>query len=100
MSEVKHTPGPWGWVINRHAIGIFSGDCVVAEINAGDDDKYAIGDANLIAAAPELLVEGEELIAAIEVARATGFQSPVDVQNVLDAAICFSAAIAKAKGAA
>lgn len=67
MSETKHTPGPWcvddaerGG--DAYVLGREGGDPVdVATVtNRGDDDQ-CVANANLIAAAPDLLAELEAI---------------------------------------
>ena len=98
MSEVKHTPGPWG--VNQSAdegawdigTGEWQGDSYGGLQIATAWGFYgrAEADARLIAAAPELLQALEAMVALLD---ADGWSWP---QQLADA----RAAIAKAKGAA
>jgi len=98
---MTHTPGPWEvyiggnflqvWMKGRKEESIYlSRECgAIADIELGNDrnpEKF-IADANLIAAAPELLEAGEQLL----------YQLSIN-GNVRQAATDLANAIAKAKG--
>ena len=63
-----HTPGPWEWIDD----GLFqerNGDAVMVatfEYDRGADIEVSDADANLIAAAPDLLDAGRAVIAAFD----------------------------------
>jgi len=83
MTESKHTPGPWYIQPDRRYYVIYSEECgALADVQA-DLPK---ANAQLIAAAPDLLVALEELIAAPNKKR------PAEVWEAA------RAAIAKARG--
>lgn len=101
MSEVKHTPGPWGiestawthWVGPMRSDGRKVDD-VVVYLDHGPDYRpeyniRAFADARLITAAPELLKALENLANAASAT--TGFASPMFLGDA-------RSAIAKAKG--
>lgn len=94
MTNPTHTPGPWafrmtGWQTNPAAVysprrpGAVA--CIPARTSVPLDEQSA--NARLIAAAPELLAELENLVNAME----NGWSDPAVADNA-------RAAIAKAKG--
>lgn len=95
MAETKHSPGPWYVRIGGNFISVLRDDIPLAEINiwypftVTDQHK---ADANLIAAAPDLLAACILLKAALN----SQISEPDELeQEILDAA---RAAILKAKG--
>jgi hypothetical protein len=111
MSEAKHTPGPW--IVHRGSRWQNDRDCmaVIDSIPNRDGQVVAncichvagtnpskIDNAQLIAAAPDLLAACEACIAADQLANADGTLGD-DMVAAYDAAIAAAkAAIAKAKG--
>lgn len=95
MSEVKHTPGPWGISGGRLDIRAnYHGARFIAAVyqpsthELAPMDSESLANANLISAAPELL---EALEALIEIEAKHGYTSWPEI-------IAARAAIAKAKG--
>lgn len=88
MTEMKHTPGPWvvlpGW---KNDPDVDDADFIVGEVGEGGDviatipgpvrEGTTAGNANLIAAAPDLLVALEGLIdqACTNGCQAEGFKA-------------------------
>ena len=97
MSDTKHTPGPWHALPARTGFYVQSENDIIVD-TADQNARYGTIDneanANLIAAAPELLVALE----AVEIAATMGFASAEILRH--DSAIRkgIRAAIAKAKG--
>lgn len=93
MNERKHTPGPWG--LSRSVqVWVMAGPIHVATIPRAYDGDWSPANADLIAAAPDLLESLEELVALIH--RQHDFNDDGD-GKAIDRA---EAAIAKAKGGA
>lgn len=94
MSKTEHTPGPW-LLDPRHPIDGVLGRDGQTVCRFYRDDAAVSADANLIAAAPELLQALAMLVAAIEGAASAGIDLTgyVGVGNALQA-------IAKARGRA
>jgi len=94
MSETKHTPGPWTVREYPHLAHPFTQSLYEIEFGGeGElicDTVYERSDANLIAAAPDML-------AALEDAREALNKPPFINSQTLK---CIDAAIAKAKGGA
>ena len=92
MSETKHTPGPWTVREYPHLAHPFTQSLYEIEFGGeGElicDTVYERSDANLIAAAPDML-------AALEDAREALNKPPFINSQTLK---CIDAAIAKAKG--
>jgi hypothetical protein len=88
LSAAKHTPGPW--VINDQVDMLFieADGAPVASVEVGEGPEEAEGaeaDARLIAAAPDLLAELEDVLSAIQ------DDGEIDADSV-------RASIAKARG--
>jgi hypothetical protein len=90
----KHTPGPWeALTADQDGIVIVSGPFSVCTVNANEpQEAECLGNARLIAAAPELLAALERLLAWADQAVSPSSRLPYY------AATC--AVIAKAKGEA
>lgn len=58
---MKHTPGPWKFLDDR---AVVAGDVLIAQTSKINDSNYA--NANLIAAAPEMLEALEKLTIEFE----------------------------------
>lgn len=88
MTHATHTPSPWAWQDGR-LIGDLDGD-------GGDVSFAAIGNARLIAAAPDLLAALTKLVANWD---ANHIPSPLDDLSPPNLSIeAARAAINKAKG--
>lgn len=57
MSETKHTPGPWHWQKARTQSHLHSADNFLGISIMIPEDEADVANAQLIAAAPELLAE-------------------------------------------
>lgn len=69
MSGVKHTPGPWRISTDNATVGPEDGfapfgacGCCNSPWMMADDDQTALADARLIAAAPDLLKAGQNVV--------------------------------------
>lgn len=102
MSAAKHTPGPWTAKWSKYTEGVFivqagpPSNRVLAQFDGDGDgpDAQSIADANLIAAAPELLEALQRLIPLIDVTISETCHAP----GLKEAADTARAAIAKAAG--
>ncbi len=99
---IEHTPGPWGFEddVNKHLItaGLDEGGCIiyVADPSFSDTEGLDKANARLIATAPDLLRELEDVKARIEESEEWWIDDPDLGGFDLEA---IDAAIAKAKGA-
>jgi hypothetical protein len=71
MSEAKHTPGPWHVMDSKGAFGPSVGLVIVSEqiddaiiASVGEDVPGHVANANVLAAAPDLLAELRNIAAA------------------------------------
>lgn len=95
MTQSKHTPGPWA--IREHnygdvngAHGVFGPDSPLPIVNCvyGDDLSQSDANANLIAAAPELLAACQMAVSRPEnITPAQLMQLSADTRDALRAAI-------------
>lgn len=97
MTNITHTPGPWR--ITTDFIGVYDSEARrIANLDSDGapdfDVDETLANARLIAAAPELLVALEEMVAAF------GWQAPNANPTVETAVATAWKAIAKAKGGA
>lgn len=95
MTKAKHTPGPWSSLVYARTAAVHGGDGArVAVVYGGGDGDTAEANANLIAAAPDML---EALVEAAGVLPVAGHLHPKDLHRVQTLLVT---AIAKARGEA
>lgn len=100
----EHTKGPWTWEANYHRpeITISGADglefaTIDLDVIDPEHDDEAHADAHLIAAAPDLLSEGEAFYQAVR--ELEGVVIPAGIAfRLSERAQSFAAAIAKARG--